>query len=139
MSRLELRKKAVALLTLSFYSEEVYMKQPQGFVDPNFPNHLCLLRKAIYGLKQALRAWYMRLSNFLYSLLVLFCGLQGLLSLFSTLTLKPSMFLYMFMTSSSLVLMLERFVALLLLLLLSLRCWYVSSFVLFYWCISMAR
>ena len=52
MSRLELRKKAVALLTLSFYSEEVYMKQPQGFVDPNFPNHLCLLRKAIYGLKQ---------------------------------------------------------------------------------------
>lgn len=52
--------------------EEVYMKQPKGFVDPNFPNHLCLLRKAIYGLKQALRAWYMRLSNFLYSLLVFF-------------------------------------------------------------------
>lgn len=115
------------------------MKQPKGFVDPNFPNHLCLLRKAIYGLKQALRAWYMRLSNFLYSRFFLFCGLQGPLSLFSTLTLKPSMFLYMFMTSSSLVLMLERFVALLLLLQLSLLLRYVSSFALFSWCISMAR
>ncbi|CAH9080265.1 unnamed protein product [Cuscuta europaea] len=46
-------------------SEEVYMTQPPGFVDPAFPKHICRLRKALYGLKQAPRAWYMELSNFL--------------------------------------------------------------------------
>lgn len=34
-------------------TEEVYMDQPQGFVDPHQPTLLCLLHKAIYGLKQA--------------------------------------------------------------------------------------
>ena len=37
--------------------EEIYMEQPQGFVDPEHPNKVCLLKKAIYGLKQASRAW----------------------------------------------------------------------------------
>ena len=32
--------------------EEVYMRQPQGFVDSQFPSHVCLLHKALYGLKQ---------------------------------------------------------------------------------------
>lgn len=36
--------------------EDVYMQQPQGFVDPAFPNHVCKLHKAIYGLKQSPRA-----------------------------------------------------------------------------------
>ena len=31
--------------------EEVYMRQPQGYVDPQFPHHVCLLPKALYGLK----------------------------------------------------------------------------------------
>lgn len=34
-------------------TEEVYIDQPQGFVDPHQPTLLCLLHKAIYGLKQA--------------------------------------------------------------------------------------
>ncbi|KAB2629407.1 hypothetical protein D8674_034202 [Pyrus ussuriensis x Pyrus communis] len=45
--------------------EEVYMKQPPGFVDPTRPNYVCKLHKALYGLKQAPRAWFQRLSAFL--------------------------------------------------------------------------
>ena len=49
-------------------TEEVYMAQPQGMRDPDFPNHVCCLQKAIYGLKQAPRAWYNELRAFLLSL-----------------------------------------------------------------------
>nr|GEU75560.1 hypothetical protein [Tanacetum cinerariifolium] len=36
--------------------EEVYVSQPNGFVDPENPNHVYKIKKALYGLKQALRA-----------------------------------------------------------------------------------
>ena len=45
--------------------EEVYVNQPEGFVDPERPNHVYRLKKALYGLKQAPRAWYDTLSKFL--------------------------------------------------------------------------
>nr|GEV21544.1 hypothetical protein [Tanacetum cinerariifolium] len=38
--------------------EEVYVSQPNGFVDQDNPNHMYKLKKALYGLKQAPRAWY---------------------------------------------------------------------------------
>ncbi|KAK1605613.1 hypothetical protein QYE76_029286 [Lolium multiflorum] len=38
--------------------EEVYVKQPPGFVDPHFPDHVFKLNKALYGLKQAPRSWF---------------------------------------------------------------------------------
>nr|GEZ69847.1 retrovirus-related Pol polyprotein from transposon TNT 1-94 [Tanacetum cinerariifolium] len=47
--------------------EEVYVAQPDGFVDPDHPKKVYRLRKALYGLKQALRAWYDELSKFLTS------------------------------------------------------------------------
>nr|GEY54927.1 retrovirus-related Pol polyprotein from transposon TNT 1-94 [Tanacetum cinerariifolium] len=47
--------------------EEVYVSQPDGFVDPDNPNHVYKLKKALYGLKQASRAWYDMLSSFLLS------------------------------------------------------------------------
>nr|GEY38739.1 hypothetical protein [Tanacetum cinerariifolium] len=47
--------------------EEVYVSQPDGFVDLNNPNHAYKLKKALYGLKQAPRAWYDMLSSFLLS------------------------------------------------------------------------
>ncbi|GJR02718.1 retrovirus-related pol polyprotein from transposon TNT 1-94 [Tanacetum coccineum] len=37
--------------------EEVYVSQPEGFVDPDHPHHVYRLKKALYGLKQAPRAW----------------------------------------------------------------------------------
>nr|GEZ86996.1 retrovirus-related Pol polyprotein from transposon TNT 1-94 [Tanacetum cinerariifolium] len=47
--------------------EDVYVGQPDGFVDPDNPNHVYKLQKALYGLKQASRAWYDMLSSFLLS------------------------------------------------------------------------
>ncbi|KAK2410100.1 putative mitochondrial protein [Trifolium repens] len=48
-----------------YLQEEVYVEQPKGFVDPEYPNYVYKLKKALYGLKQAPRAWYERLTQFL--------------------------------------------------------------------------
>ncbi|GJU55605.1 retrovirus-related pol polyprotein from transposon TNT 1-94 [Tanacetum coccineum] len=61
--------------------EEVYVSHPNGFVDPNKPNHLYRLKKALYRLKQVSRAWYDLLSSFLLS--------QG----FSKGTVDPTLFI----------------------------------------------
>ncbi|GJY67576.1 putative ribonuclease H-like domain-containing protein [Tanacetum coccineum] len=45
--------------------EEVYVYQPPGFKDPHFPNKVYKVEKALYGLHQALRAWYETLSTYL--------------------------------------------------------------------------
>jgi hypothetical protein len=45
--------------------EEVYVAQPPGFEDSEYPNHVYKLSKALYGLKQAPRAWYECLRDFL--------------------------------------------------------------------------
>jgi len=62
--------------------EEVYMEQPQGFVHPSYPDHVCKLHKSLYGLKQAPRAWFTRFSQALLEI-----GFQGS-------QLDPSLFIY---------------------------------------------
>nr|GEX94224.1 hypothetical protein [Tanacetum cinerariifolium] len=47
--------------------EDVYVAQPDGFVDPHHPEKVYRLRKALYGLKQAPKGWYDELSTFLTS------------------------------------------------------------------------
>ncbi|GKC22188.1 putative ribonuclease H-like domain-containing protein, partial [Tanacetum coccineum] len=45
--------------------EEVYVFQPPGFEDPDFPDRVYKVEKALYGLHQAPRAWYETLSTYL--------------------------------------------------------------------------
>nr|GEV95050.1 putative ribonuclease H-like domain-containing protein [Tanacetum cinerariifolium] len=45
--------------------EEVYVYQPPGFKDPNYPDKVYKVVKALYGLHQASRAWYKTLANYL--------------------------------------------------------------------------
>ena len=48
-----------------YVNEEVYVDQPPSFEDTSHPDHAFKLRKVLYGLKQARKAWYDRLSTFL--------------------------------------------------------------------------
>lgn len=45
--------------------EEIYMRQPTGFIDDKNPNKVCLLKRSIYGLKQSARVWNQTLHNVL--------------------------------------------------------------------------
>jgi len=45
--------------------EEIYMKQPEGFVDPKYPDHVCKLKRALYGLKQSPRMWNQTIDDFM--------------------------------------------------------------------------
>lgn len=48
--------------------EQVYSQQPTGFVDPQWPNDVCLLSRSLYGLRQAPRAWFDRFIGHVTSL-----------------------------------------------------------------------
>ena len=43
------------------------MAQSKGFIDPLFPNHVLYLKKALYDLKQAPKAWFDRFTQYLIS------------------------------------------------------------------------
>nr|GFA55466.1 retrotransposon protein, putative, Ty1-copia subclass [Tanacetum cinerariifolium] len=46
-----------------YLNEKVYMEQPDGFVNPKYPNRVCKLKRSIYGLKQASRQWNKRFDD----------------------------------------------------------------------------
>ena len=46
---------------------EIFMSQPEGFVDPKKPDYVCKLKKSIYGLKQSARCWNVTLDEYLRS------------------------------------------------------------------------
>ena len=46
-----------------FIKEELYMMQPEGFVDPKGANKVCKLKRSIYGLVQASRSWNICLNE----------------------------------------------------------------------------
>jgi hypothetical protein len=43
--------------------EELYMVQPEGFINPKDANKVCKLQRSIYGLKQASRSWNLRFDE----------------------------------------------------------------------------
>ena len=49
--------------------EEVYMRQPEGFEDPQRPHAVCLLKKSLYGTKQAGHNWNNEVNSFITQVL----------------------------------------------------------------------
>ena len=47
--------------------EEVYMQQPEGYIEKGKENLVCRLKKSLYGLKQAPRQWYHKFHSFMLS------------------------------------------------------------------------
>src|SRR5436190_2131077 len=47
---------------------ELYVEQPEGFLDRSYPNKVLRLRKSLYGLKQAPRIWYLLLCQYILNL-----------------------------------------------------------------------
>ena len=55
-----------------FLKEELYMMQPEGFVDPKGANKVCKLQQSIYGLVQASRSWNICFNELIKAYIVLY-------------------------------------------------------------------
>nr|GEV32042.1 putative ribonuclease H-like domain-containing protein [Tanacetum cinerariifolium] len=65
VARIEAIRLFLAYASFMGFMEEVYVCQPLGFKDPDYPNKVYKVVKALYGLHQTPRAWYETLSNYL--------------------------------------------------------------------------
>lgn len=70
------------------------MEQPQVFVDSTKPNHVCLLKKSLYRLKQVSCAWFDRLSQFLLHIGFHCSKVDPSLFTFYTLTITVILLIY---------------------------------------------
>ncbi|KXJ67927.1 hypothetical protein RP20_CCG007465 [Aedes albopictus] len=65
-ARMNLKVQQIAATTAflqgDLESEEIFMEQPEGFVDQQAPTKVCKLKKALYGLEQASRVWNLKLD-----------------------------------------------------------------------------
>ena len=74
-----------------FLKEELYMMQPEGFVDPKGANKMCKLQRSIYGLVQASRSWNIRFDEFIKAYgFIQTCGCKGIFP--SLITLSKRIF-----------------------------------------------
>ena len=73
------------------------MAQPQGMFNADYPLHVFRLHKAIYGRKQAPRAWYQELRTFLLSFLALSHPVRTHPSLFTPVVIRSSISWFMLM------------------------------------------
>jgi len=48
-------------------TEDIYITQPEGFIDPQHPDHVCKLQKCLYRLKQAPRVWNNTINQYLWT------------------------------------------------------------------------
>jgi len=87
-------------------TELVYMDQPPGFKHPQFPDHLCKLKRSLYGLKQVPRQWFSTLQLCWYNSALL-AARQTCHSLCTLTPLASYTSSFMLMTLSSLVLMMS--------------------------------
>lgn len=62
------RKEPQGFIMQTRLQKDMYMKQPQGFIDAKSPNYVCKLVKSLYGLKQAPMAWNSKFTGVLPSL-----------------------------------------------------------------------
>ena len=73
--------------------EEIYMDQPQGFVQPCHENKVCKLTKSLYGLKQALKQWHEKFDRSIVDLdpcLLIFTKQMDSTNIFSKKSFQPS-------------------------------------------------
>uniref|UniRef100_H3G5I6 Reverse transcriptase Ty1/copia-type domain-containing protein n=1 Tax=Phytophthora ramorum TaxID=164328 RepID=H3G5I6_PHYRM len=48
--------------------EDIYMAQPDGYMDEDHPDHVCKLKRSLYGLKQSPRMWNQTIDDFMLKL-----------------------------------------------------------------------
>ncbi|PKU79458.1 Retrovirus-related Pol polyprotein from transposon TNT 1-94 [Dendrobium catenatum] len=74
--------------------DDIYMRQPPGFINQHNPNAVCKLHKSLYGLKQAPRQWFQKLTSFLQSKGFTFSRADPSLLILDTTTTKLFILIY---------------------------------------------